>query len=107
MPALTSYPRLIQDRALDLFCDPRNAGMDMTQAVAAAETSLTPREKRALSYLQRFGHLFRQVANGVLVPSESSPGMWYLVEGERCSCRDRGVRCKHIPATVEWLKSQI
>lgn len=104
MPSLTSYPKLIQDRALNLFCT--TFGMDWTQAIEAAEQSLTPREKRALGYLQRFGHQFRQVANGVLVPSESAPGMWYLVEGERCGCRDRGVRCKHIPATVEWLKSE-
>lgn len=102
MATITSLPYIIQDRASDLFCS--TYGMDWTQAVAAAEQALTAREKRALGYLQRFGHLFRQVANGILVPSESSPGMWYLVQGERCSCRDRGLRCKHIPATVEWVR---
>lgn len=99
---ISAYPRLIQDRALILFCT--TYGMDWTEAVATVEQALEPREKRALSFLARFGAQFQRRGNGVFVPSESMPGTWYLVQGERCSCRDRGKRCKHILAAAEWLK---
>ncbi len=102
-----TLPKTIQDRALELFVSV--FGMTMDEAVEQAEAEQQPtsddrRTKRAQSYLTRFGASFRLAKNGVLVPSESHKGEWYLVQGERCSCRDRGLRCKHVPAVSMWSK---
>lgn len=106
----SELPQAVQDRAMALFVS--TYGMTLDAAVAQAEAEQqgqeqpeppsNPRIQRAQRYLARFGASFRLAKNGVLVPSESHQGEWYLVQGERCSCRDRGLRCKHVPAVSMW-----
>lgn len=101
----SELPKPIQDRAMALFIS--TYGMDITEAVALAyeEQQQTPRERRAAAYLARHGASFRQAKNGVLVPSESVEGTWYLIANGRCSCPARN-GCKHLDAIAMWQEPQ-